>query len=127
MRYLLALALIAACGSSEEPTGNEPSDGSDGAAGMSSTERVDAGAADGGETTTRCGNGVVEPGESCDFGIAGGNTGSCPVSCDDDDPCTDDRVVGERCQTACLNVPQGGICNPQEPEPELPFHGDSVD
>lgn len=95
---------------------------------MSTTERSDAGAADGGEPqTSECGNGVVEPGESCDFGVPGGNTGSCPVTCDDDDPCTDDRLVGSLCQTVCLNVPQGGICNPQEPEPELPLRPDSVD
>ena len=96
---------------------------------MSTTERPDAGAADGGEMppAASCGNGIIEPGESCDFGIPGGNPGSCPLDCDDDDPCTEDRLIGERCQTACLNVPQGGICNPQEPDPELPLRQDSAD
>ena len=95
---------------------------------MSTAERLDAGAADGGEPSeVRCGNGILDSDESCDFRIPGGNSGSCPVSCDDDDPCTDDRLVGSLCQTACLNIPQGGICNPREPEPELPFRGESAD
>lgn len=74
-----------------------------------------------------CGNGVVDSGESCDVMVPGGNSGSCPVSCNDNDPCTTDRKVGSLCQTSCLFVPMGGTCTPQEPEPELPFSGDFVD
>ena len=74
-----------------------------------------------------CGNGVVDAGESCDVMVPGGNPGSCPVACNDNDPCTTDRKVGSLCQTSCLFVPMGGTCNPQEPEPELPFRGGSTD
>ena len=42
-----------------------------------------------------CGNGVREDGELCD--------GNCPTeaSCADNDPCTDDRVVGSGCARTC--------------------------
>jgi len=42
-----------------------------------------------------CGNGVVEPGETCD--------GTCPRSCDDADACTIDTLTGspDTCNVAC--------------------------
>lgn len=47
-----------------------------------------------------CGNGVVEPSETCD------PPESCP-SCDDGDPCTTDRVFGEAdsCDVVCVSAP----------------------
>jgi hypothetical protein len=43
-----------------------------------------------------CGNGVKEPGESCD--------GDCPVSCDDGDSCTQDVLVGgHTCNASCTH------------------------
>jgi cysteine-rich repeat protein len=66
-----------------------------------------------------CGNGVVDPGETCDTGIASGN-GSCPTaaSCDDGNPCTTDSVEGEgTCNAKCKHDPittpkSGDMCCP---------------
>jgi hypothetical protein len=45
-----------------------------------------------------CGNGVVEGGETCD------PPASCPVACDDGDPCTTEALEGsaETCDIACV-------------------------
>ncbi|MFC1482450.1 DUF4215 domain-containing protein [Myxococcota bacterium] len=66
-----------------------------------------------------CGNGLVEPPETCD--------GSCPTSCDDGDGCTVDQLTGDAatCDVVCINnsvacqdgdgcCPGGGLgaCNP---------------
>ncbi|MCA9669317.1 MAG: VWA domain-containing protein [Myxococcales bacterium] len=50
-----------------------------------------------------CGNGVVDPGESCDSGIAAGQPGACPTSCDDNDPCTHDVLHAAPCFTKCTH------------------------
>ncbi len=34
-----------------------------------------------------CGNGTVDPGETCDIAIAAGQPGACPTSCENTDPC----------------------------------------
>lgn len=65
-----------------------------------------------------CGNGVVDAGETCDVSVPGGNPGSCPLACNDNDPCTRDSKVGSLCSTACLYVPTTG-CNPDDP-PAVP-------
>ncbi len=47
-----------------------------------------------------CGNGMVEPGETCD--------GDCPTtanSCDDFNACTTDSVMGMACQRECAHDP----------------------
>lgn len=46
-----------------------------------------------------CGDGVIDPGESCD--------GDCPINCDDGDPCTTDTLLGSaaHCSVTCSNVP----------------------
>jgi len=57
-----------------------------------------------------CGNGVIDPGETCD--------GDCPESCDDGDPCTLDELNGsaEECTAYCSYQPlsqcsdDGGCC-----------------
>ena len=49
-----------------------------------------------------CGNGVLEPGEKCDPGIAAGAAGACPKVCDDDgDPCTKTVLAGSACDVRC--------------------------
>ena len=48
-----------------------------------------------------CGNGVLDPGESCDTGIPSGQWGGCPQTCDDKNPCTQDTLVGSGCQAHC--------------------------
>lgn len=49
-----------------------------------------------------CGNGTVEPskGETCE--------GNCPTKCDDHDPCTNDRLVGDsaQCSAECEFTPK---------------------
>ncbi len=64
------------------------------------------------EPTAVCGNGDIEPGETCD--------GNCPTSCVDNDVCTSDRVAGSaatcnvicenRAITSCING--DGCCPP---------------
>lgn len=46
-----------------------------------------------GDCPAECGNGVVEADERCD--------GDCPTECHDDDPYTDDVLIGEECRRAC--------------------------
>ncbi len=48
-----------------------------------------------------CGNGVTEPGETCD------PPSSCPTSCDDSDPCTADSMSGDPdlCNVSCSHDP----------------------
>ena len=50
-----------------------------------------------------CGNGAVETGESCDWGIPAGNAGSCSFLCDDGDACTSDSTLGRTsdCTRTC--------------------------
>ncbi len=52
-----------------------------------------------------CGNGVVNPGETCDTGIAVG-PGSCPTVCSDGMACTQNLVVnGGTCTASCSFPP----------------------
>jgi hypothetical protein len=48
-----------------------------------------------------CGNGVVEPGETCD------PPGSCPSSCGDGNACTTDTLIGDpwACSSSCSHTP----------------------
>lgn len=53
------------------------------------------------DCTAVCDNGVVEPGERCDIGIASG-AGACPTTCADTNACTTDALVaGGTCQARC--------------------------
>ena len=53
-----------------------------------------------------CGNGVVEPGETCDRGITAGVKGACAASCDDGEACTLDFTSGTAaaCSRACAHL-----------------------
>jgi hypothetical protein len=51
-----------------------------------------------------CGNGEIEPGETCDPGLPAGS-GGCPTSCDDGDPCTIDALTGIACNASCSHTP----------------------
>jgi hypothetical protein len=51
----------------------------------------------------RCGNGRVDPGETCDTAIAAGYPGACPRSCDDHVACTRDIQSGSDCTMACAH------------------------
>ena len=50
-----------------------------------------------------CGNGVVDPEETCDLALPA----SCPTDCDDVDPCTVDSLVGLGCTAECVAVAVG--------------------
>ncbi len=81
---------------------------------------VDAGAgsADAGAAASpRCGNGVVDPDETCDTAIASGDPGACPpADCDDGVACTRDIRMGADCTATCthdeitLAAPNDGCC-----------------
>lgn len=51
------------------------------------------------DCSASCGNGIVEPNESCD--------GSCPTRCDDGKACTADRLAGsaQTCSAVCGHTP----------------------
>ncbi len=53
-----------------------------------------------GDCDPDCGNGVIEPGETCD------PPGSCPTSCNDGNVCTTDRLTGSAssCTRACTST-----------------------
>lgn len=68
-----------------------------------------------------CGNGVREPGEMCDPGIAASVPGACPAtSCDDNNPCTIDALVGTACNVTCSHLP---ITNPAPGDGCCPLDG----
>jgi hypothetical protein len=70
----------------------------------------------GGDVT--CGNGVVEMGETCDTGIAAGQTGACPTSCTPPDSCTTSTLQnGGTCVASCQNTPIAPCCGNGVVEP----------
>jgi hypothetical protein len=57
-----------------------------------------------------CGDAVIDPGETCDTGIAGGAPGACPTiaDCDDGDPCATDLLPSAgTCAAICVHYPVG--------------------
>ena len=60
--------------------------------------------------TPRCGNGRIDPGETCDIAIAAGDPGACPpASCDDGIACTIDMPTGSGCTASCAHSPNNMI------------------
>jgi cysteine-rich repeat protein len=58
-----------------------------------------------------CGNGQVDPGESCDIAIAAGAAGACPTTCDDQNSCTSDQLTGAgTCFGTCEHSPTDNCC-----------------
>jgi hypothetical protein len=58
------------------------------------------------DCSATCGDGVVQSNETCDIAITAGMLGSCPVSCDDGDPCTTDLMVSAgTCEATCVHLP----------------------
>lgn len=67
-----------------------------------------------------CGDGVVNAVEICDPGVPAGQEGACPSSCDDQDACTTDTLMGaaESCDATCVHgditfCQHGDGCCPQ--------------
>lgn len=57
------------------------------------------------DCSATCGNGVVDAGEKCDTGIAPGQPGSCPTSCNDGLACTTDTLLnGDTCGAECAHA-----------------------
>ena len=80
----------------------------------SPTCTVDAGTGStpdaGTSTSPRCGNGRVDPGETCDIAIRAGDPGACPPSsCDDGVACTNDIPIGSACTASCAHPPNTDI------------------
>ncbi len=52
-----------------------------------------------------CGDGVVNAVEICDPGVPAGQEGACPETCDDQDSCTTDTLLGSatNCDATCLH------------------------
>ena len=57
------------------------------------------------DCSTTCGNGKVDPGESCDTAIPPNGPGACPTACRDDSPCTKDVLTGGGCDASCSFQP----------------------
>jgi hypothetical protein len=56
-----------------------------------------------------CGNGVLEANEKCDTKIPAGQSGACPVSCDDAVACTMDSLLNAgTCDAVCSYTPVTG-------------------
>jgi hypothetical protein len=67
---------------------------------------ADGGAGDGAapDTPPSCGNGRIDPGETCDTAIAAPAPGACPrADCDDGIACTTDTATGAACTLACAH------------------------
>ena len=56
-------------------------------------------------TADKCGNGVLDSGETCDTAIAAGQTGACPTSCTAPDACTTSTLQNAgTCTASCVNA-----------------------
>ena len=82
------------CGNSVPEDGEECDDGNDSDDDLCLTD-----------CTLACGDGVVNAVETCDTGIADGEEGACPASCDDGTACTADVAAGSDCAVTCMHSP----------------------
>ena len=60
------------------------------------------------DCSARCGNGILEAGERCERCGGDACDAPCPITCDDQDPCTIDRLVGSAasCDAYCETRPR---------------------
>jgi cysteine-rich repeat protein len=70
---------------------------------------------DAGPNGPLCGNGVLDPGESCDTGIAAGMPGACPTQCSSG-PCPT-TLVGAGCAALCATAGNASCCGNGQVEP----------
>jgi hypothetical protein len=59
------------------------------------------------DCSERCGNGAVDPGETCDIAIPAGTPGACPAKadCATGDPCsTDELISAGTCSAVCVHA-----------------------
>jgi hypothetical protein len=58
------------------------------------------------DCSATCGNGTVDPGESCDSAIPEPSAGACPQRCDDNNSCTSDTLLSAgTCSARCQFTP----------------------
>jgi len=69
--------------------------------GVSDAPTDGASDAAGGESRSKCGNGILDPLETCDTAIPRELPGSCPQDCNDAIACTQDRQIGSACNVVC--------------------------
>ncbi len=63
-------------------------------------------AADDPDCSATCGDGIVQPGETCDVAILPGAPGYCPTACADGDPCSKDLLLSAgTCAATCVQIP----------------------
>lgn len=71
------------------------------------------------DCSSTCGNGQLEKGETCDKALVAPVVGACPITCDDADPCTEDRWDSKgSCLDRCVHRPvtafkSGDLCCPK--------------
>lgn len=56
----------------------------------------------GGDSSSLCGDGVVDNTEFCDSAIEAGMPGACPTACESDDACEPKVLVGSGCKRRCM-------------------------
>lgn len=83
-----------------------------------------------GDCSATCGNGIIEPGETCDRGIPAGWPGVCPTSteCTDRDPCTQDILLSAgTCSARCVHHPISAFASGDRCCPAGATHGTDAD
>jgi hypothetical protein len=106
--FIAALVALGVAGTTAGGTGCGPA---------SQSEIAGGGAGGGANGDANCGNGKVDPSETCDTAIASGAS-ACPSGCDDGNACTKDALSGASCTAACAHeaitacVSGDGCCAP---------------
>lgn len=106
-RGILILALFASgclfTSSGVDEPGRDMGDGND--TGRDASTRDSEQGGDGAVEDT-CGDGLLQPNETCDPMLPKDSPGSCPTTCDDDEACTLDELTGspDECNVACRST-----------------------